>query len=348
MRLITVFLLALLFTSYSVGQDTPTLIPDDPTGLDTPTDGPPDLDTETLTPPSDDLISEAPNIGDKLQAIATRALVESGEGVLTNGFIIEGSGEKTVVIAAKGPSFQSADVPNTLQDPFLRLYQFNTSTNTFEEIESNDDWETGLSDADRAVLDANNFTFSNSLESVIVRSLPAGAYTAQVEGKTTNGVADEGVGLAEVYDFDTASVSKITALATRVFAGTGADSLNGGFIIAGDSVRTVAIRASGPSLSSFVSNPLADPFLAVNRYNTTTLQFEPVLLNGTPATNDNWETGLSGADRTLLETNNFTPTNSLESILVLDLEPGAYTGVITGADNGTGIALIEVYDYTTE
>jgi hypothetical protein len=26
------------------------------------------------------------------------------------------------------------------------------------------------------------------------------------------------------------------------------------------------------------------------------------------------------------------------------LEPGAYTTVVTGADNGTGIALVEVYE----
>lgn len=337
MRLFTVSLLACLPGLFLSAQTAPDFTPDDPTNLEDPTSEPPSVDTGTLTPPSDDVISTVPDIGDKLQAISTRALVTSGDGVMINGFIIEGSGEKTVVIRGLGPSFQSTDIPDTLEDPFLRLYQLGDAG--FEEIATNDDWETDLSDEARTILEENDFELDSAVESVIVATLEAGVYGAQLEGKD----GDEGVGLAEVYDFDTSSVSKITALSTRVYAGTGADTLIGGFIIDGEEARTVAIRAVGPSLpSEAVSDPLADPELLIYQFNETSGVFEAI--DG--ATNDNWETGLSDENRILLDANDFTPENAAESVLVLTLEPGVYGGQVTGADGGVGTALIEVYDFS--
>lgn len=328
--------MALVPYMYLSAQDTPTFTPDDPDGLDAPTDTPPTLDTDTLTPPSDDVVSSIPDLDDKLYAVSTRALVTSGEGAMINGFIITGSGEKTVVIRGTGPSFQSTSIPDTLEDPFLRLYQL--VDGAWTELETNDDWETGLTDADRAVLTANNFAPTNALESVIVASLSAGTYGAQLEGKGS----DEGAGLAEVYDFDTSSVSKITALSTRVFAGTDGNTLIGGFTIAGSAQRTVGIRAVGPSLpAAAVSDPLSDPSLLIYRFDTDSNSFVAV----TGATNDDWE-DLSAADQATLSANSFTPSDSNESALVLTLDPGVYGAQVTGSDGGTGTALIEVYDFT--
>ncbi|MGZ4983275.1 MAG: hypothetical protein ACXV9Q_04190, partial [Chthoniobacterales bacterium] len=38
------------------------------------------------------------------------------------------------------------------------------------------------------------------------------------------------------------------------------------------------------------------------------------------------------------------PPDSLESAMVATLQPGAYTALLRGVDNGTGIGLIELYD----
>jgi hypothetical protein len=38
------------------------------------------------------------------------------------------------------------------------------------------------------------------------------------------------------------------------------------------------------------------------------------------------------------------PTNPKEAAVLVRLEPGYYTTVVTGADGGTGIALVEVYE----
>jgi hypothetical protein len=38
------------------------------------------------------------------------------------------------------------------------------------------------------------------------------------------------------------------------------------------------------------------------------------------------------------------PTNSQESAVIATLEPGAYTAIVEGADGGSGIGLVEVFD----
>jgi hypothetical protein len=57
--------------------------------------------------------------------------------------------------------------------------------------------------------------------------------------------------------------------------------------------------------------------------------------------NDNWK---DSPDRTQIEASGLAPTDDRESAIIRTLVPGVYTGVLAGKDNGTGIALIEVYD----
>jgi hypothetical protein len=38
------------------------------------------------------------------------------------------------------------------------------------------------------------------------------------------------------------------------------------------------------------------------------------------------------------------PTNGLESAILVSLAPGAYTAIVSGANGGTGIGLVEVFD----
>jgi hypothetical protein len=57
--------------------------------------------------------------------------------------------------------------------------------------------------------------------------------------------------------------------------------------------------------------------------------------------NDDWK---DSPERTQIENSGFAPTNDRESAIMRTLAPGAYTGVLAGKDNSTGIALIEIYD----
>jgi hypothetical protein len=111
----------------------------------------------------------------------------------------------------------------------------------------------------------------------------------------------------------------------------GDNVLIGGFIITGTNPKSIALRALGPSLSSYgIANPLSDPVLSV--YNSS-----GVLV----ASNDNWQ---SDPNHSIIEANGLTPSNLLESATVQTLAPGAYTAIVTGNNSAQGISLLELYD----
>jgi hypothetical protein len=106
----------------------------------------------------------------------------------------------------------------------------------------------------------------------------------------------------------------------------------GGFIITGSTPKRVLIRAIGPSLADFgVPDVLADPVLELNgpgAFVTTT--------------NDNWKE--DPVQRALIEATGIPPANDLESAIEARLSPGAYTAIVRGNGNTSGVALVEVYD----
>ena len=57
--------------------------------------------------------------------------------------------------------------------------------------------------------------------------------------------------------------------------------------------------------------------------------------------NDDWQSESNSDDR---RSTTIPPVNAEESSTLVRLEPGAYTAVVTGANDTTGIALIEVYE----
>jgi hypothetical protein len=104
----------------------------------------------------------------------------------------------------------------------------------------------------------------------------------------------------------------------------------GGFIITGTAPKKVVVRGLGPSLSSFgLTGLLADPFLQLRGSNGALIR-----------QNDNWKDD----QRSEIEGTAFQPTNDLESVIVATLNPGAYTALLTGKNNTTGVGTVEIYD----
>ena len=94
--------------------------------------------------------------------------------------------------------------------------------------------------------------------------------------------------------------------------------------------KIVLIRALGPSLESQGVTPaLQNPVLK--------------LMSGTTELrdNDDWQSESNSDD---IVATTIPPSNPNEAAILVRLEPGPYTAVVTGADNSTGIALIEVYE----
>lgn len=132
---------------------------------------------------------------------------------------------------------------------------------------------------------------------------------------------------ADIGAFESASAT-LANISTRLRVGTGDNAMIGGFIITGTEPKTVIVRGIGPSLA--MAGALADPVIEVYDGDG--------VLRGT---NDNWN---DAATRQEIIDSGLAPSNNLESALWGVINPGVYTVVVRGKNNGTGIGLFEVYD----
>jgi hypothetical protein len=111
---------------------------------------------------------------------------------------------------------------------------------------------------------------------------------------------------------------------------TGDNVGDGGFIITGTGSKLVIIRAIGPSLTRYgIDDVLADPVLELHGPSG----FATML-------NDNWR----DTQEDQIQKTGIAPTNDFESAIVAALVPGAYTAVVKGKNNTSGVGLVEVYD----
>ena len=234
---------------------------------------------------------------------------------MIGGFIIDGDEAKPIALRAIGPSLVQLGVAGALKDPILDLYD---SSGTV--VAENDNWTSlppesvpdGLAPTDPA-------------ESLISMSLDPGNYTAVLRGVD----GGSGAALCEIYDLDPAK-SSVRNLSTRGQVGSGDDVLIGGFIITGEDPTQIMVRAIGPSLAAFgVDGALADPILELHGQDGS-LIFE----------NDNWR---SDQEQQIMDST-IPPSDDRESAIIATLPPGLYTAVVRGADGGTGVALVELYN----
>ncbi len=273
----------------------------------------PESDPSNLVTPTNTSANPA-----RLLNIATRGKVETVDNVMIAGFIIQGSSPKKVLIRARGPSLAAApfNVPGTLSDPFLTLYSGATP------IDSNDDFALH---ANAAQIPAD-WIPANAKEAAIVTTLNPGAYTAIVNGVG----ATSGVAIVEVFEIDQPGAPLIN-IATRGPVYTGDNVMIAGLIIQGDAPKTVLITARGPSMAGpphNVPGTLANPTLTLYSGQTVI------------GTNDNWTDAANAAQ---IQTAIGAPSNTLESAILVTLQPGAYTAIVSGAGGGTGLAIVEVF-----
>ncbi len=120
-------------------------------------------------------------------------------------------------------------------------------------------------------------------------------------------------------------------ISTRGLVTPDQGALIGGFIVTGADAKTVVLRALGPSLGEQgLSDTLPDPIISLYDAAGHLL-----------ATNDNWQ---FGPDAGQIASDGLAPGNPAEAALRTSLAPGAYTAVVTGKADATGIGLVEVYD----
>ena len=252
----------------------------------------------------------------KLSNISTRALVQTGNNVLISGFIIAGSGNKSILVRTLGPTLSSFGIADALANPFLELHNSAGAI-----ITSNNDWGS----AANAQSIPANLRPPNNLESAILASLAPGKYTAVISGvNSTTGVA-----LGEVYDLDTAAGAILSNISTRGFVATGNQVMIGGFIVQGSAMQKVLVRVLGPTLTGFgVTGALANPTLELRDVNGNLID-----------SNDNWKS----TNQIAIMATGLQPPNDLESAILRILNAGNYTVIVRGVNSTTGVALFEVY-----
>jgi hypothetical protein len=129
--------------------------------------------------------------------------------------------------------------------------------------------------------------------------------------------------------------SRLANIATRLQVGAGEDVLISGFIVRGGPLKRIMIRAIGPSLTAFgVPNALADPVLELHDNSGAVV-----------ATDDDW--GTNANQQEIIDTG-IAPGSSKESVILTRLPSDdvgvAYTVILRGAGDTTGVGLLEVYD----
>ena len=126
------------------------------------------------------------------------------------------------------------------------------------------------------------------------------------------------------------ALGKSINIATRLNLQTGENVLIGGFIITGNVAKKVLIRGIGPSLSGLgIGGALQDPTIELRNS-------AGGFVNG----NNNWK----DSQQTAIAATGIAPTDDRESAFLITLGPGSWTVIMRGANNTTGIGVVEVYD----
>jgi hypothetical protein len=273
--------------------------------------------------------------------LSIRGTSGTGNKVLIMGFVTGGDGtggSTSLLIRGVGPSIIPAPyfVTDALPDPAIQVIPAGSGT----AIAANDDWG-GTAQLKAAATATGAFALASdtSKDAALLANLPRNLYSVIVSGNA----ATTGSVLAEIYDASAGSFNAATPrlvnISARAFVG-GSDNLIAGFVIVGDTAKTVLIRAIGPdpTFAANVGNAnLGDPSLALYHAHNGT--------NELVLTNDNW-----GGDPQLTSVGNsvgaavLSNPASKDAVVLVTLDPGVYSALDLGVNGTTGITLIEVYE----
>jgi PKD repeat protein len=270
----------------------------------------------------------------RIMNFSARAMSGPGADSLIVGFVVNGNG-KNILVRGIGPDLATFGITNFLANPILTLY-----SQTGVAIATDTGWSTTSAGVNDSVL------MAATAAQVGAFALPAGsadsAILATVNfGASTSGLltsnSSSGVGLIEIYDTGGNPFSSLINVSARMEVTSGNGMLIAGFIIGGNTTKSVLIRGVGPTLSTFgVTGVLADPQITV--YSGATVV----------ATNSSWGTGASTAAQLSAAFSLVgafpLQSGSKDAAVLLTLAPGAYTVEVSSVSNSTGVALVEVYD----
>jgi hypothetical protein len=148
--------------------------------------------------------------------------------------------------------------------------------------------------------------------------------------------------------------SRLVNCSAKGYVGKGGNVLSLAFVVSGSCAKKVLIRAVGPGLVPFgVTDSLAQPRLQVFDSNPSSRKNGPQIVAsiqgwgiyprvGSSAVSANVETASASA---MTGAGAFAfPPGSADSAMILTLPSGAYTAEVSGVENETGLALVEIFE----
>ena len=164
---------------------------------------------------------------------------------------------------------------------------------------------------------------------------------------TTNGFQD-GAPYAAAFDNDNMVLvyrvtipTRLANVASRALTGPGQSAHVLGFVVSGARPKAMLVRGVGPALTPFgITNALPDPSLTI--FNAA---------GQSVFSNNDWSTPAAGAASAAELATAATragaialSANSRDAALLVQLDPGAYTAVVSDASGATGVSLVEVHE----
>ena len=135
--------------------------------------------------------------------------------------------------------------------------------------------------------------------------------------------------------------TRLANVASRALTGPGQSAHVLGFVVSGARPKAMLVRGVGPALTPFgITNALPDPSLTI--FNAA---------GQAVFTNNDWSGSVAGAATAAELATAATragafalPANSRDAALLVQLDPGAYTAVVSDASGATGVSLVEVHE----
>ncbi|MBL9186577.1 MAG: immunoglobulin domain-containing protein [Opitutaceae bacterium] len=270
-----------------------------------------------------------PNLGRLINLSVLTDIATAGDD-FTLGYVVGGAGTfgaKPLVIRAAGPSLGAFGVAGALDDPKLELFAGTTKTG------ENDNWG-GSAHLAAALSAVGAFAFTGPTS----RDAATEVSIATRDNSVKVSAFGNAIGkvMAEVYDATpaasfTTTTPRLINVSLRKHLGAG---LSAGFVIGGATPLRVLVRAIGPSLGLFgVPGVVADPQLAL--FNGSSVKI---------GESNDW-LGTAELSAAFAAVGAFPlPATSKDAALVATLSPGQYSVQVSGVNNTTGVALVEVYE----
>lgn len=243
-----------------------------------------------------------------------------------------GAGGKQLLVRAVGPSLSQFGLTQVAGDPAVELISAGKL------LAGNDDWKSDAGPPNfwRA-LGAFDLLPGSKDALVFGDYGGVGTYSVVIRNRGSAG----GIGLGEVYLANSSGqpqsqLPRMINLSARGLAGRGENQIIVGFVVAGTLSKNILVTGIGSPLAQYgIGNPLADPHVVIYKRGYQVL-----------AESNDWsvEPDKAMLGQLLPSVGSLAAVGEKNAALAITLPPGAYTVLLNGVGDGTGVGLVEVFE----